>query len=99
MVAYHPSNAILVDTFQTIKYQHRIAAYNSIMQLLNNIGLTTDLKNLDNEEIQNYKATIKDKWGMNYQLVPTDIHRRNAAKWAIHTFKAHLLAVLSGGGS
>ena len=33
---------------------------------------------------------------MDFQLLPPDIHRRNAVERAIHTFKAHLLAVLSG---
>ena len=33
---------------------------------------------------------------MDFQLVPTDIHRRNAAEKAIRNFRAHFLAVLSG---
>ena len=66
------------------------------MQRLNNIGLTTDLKILYNQASQNYKATIKDKWGVDLQLLPHDIHRRNASERAIRTFKAHFLAVLSG---
>ena len=78
MVAYHSSNAILVAPFKTRKDQHKIVAYKSIMQRLNNRGLTTDYQNLDNEAIQNYKATIRDKWGVDLQLVPPDIDRRNA---------------------
>ena len=65
------------------------------MQRLNNRGLTIDLQILDNEARQNYKDTIKDIWGIDFQLVTPDIHRRNAAQQAIRTFKAHLLSVLS----
>ena len=96
MVAYHSSNVILVDPFKTRKYQHRLAAYNSIMQRLNNRGLTTDLQNLDNEASQNYKANVKYRWGVDFQLVPPNIHRINALEQEIRTFKAHFLAVLSG---
>ena len=64
------------------------------MQRLKNRGLNIDLKNLDNEASQNYKAIIKDKQDMDSQLVPTHIHRRNAVECAIRTFKAHFLAVL-----
>ena len=66
------------------------------MQRLKNRGLTTDLQILDNEARKNYRDTIKDKWGMDFQLVPPDIHRRKAAERAIHTFMAHLVAVRSG---
>ena len=66
------------------------------MQRLNNRGLTTDLKIIDNEASQNYKNTIKDTWGVSFQLVPPDIHRINSAERAIRTFKAYFLAVLSG---
>ena len=66
------------------------------MQRLKNRGLTTELQILDNEASQDYKDTIKDKWGMDFQLVTPNSNRRNAPERAICTFKAHLLAVLSG---
>ena len=37
-----------------------------------------------------------NKWKVDYQLVPPDMHRRNAAERAIRTFKAHFLAILAG---
>ena len=61
MVAYHYSNVILVAPFKTRKDNHQIAAYDSMMQRLNDRGLTTDLQILDNEAILDYKATIKYK--------------------------------------
>ena len=96
MVAYHYSNVILVAPFKIIKYQHRIAAYNSIIQRPKNRSLTIGLQFLDNEASQNYKTTIKDKWGMDFQLIHTGIHRRNAAEQPIRFFKAHFLSVLLG---
>ena len=95
MLAYYSSNVILVAFCKTIKDQHRLAAYNSIMQRLQNIGLTTDLHILDNEDSQNYKETIRDKLVVDLQLVPPDTHRINASERAIRTFKVHFLAVLS----
>ena len=35
-------------------------------------------------------------WGITYQLVPPNVHRRNIAKIAIITFKAHFVAILAG---
>ena len=53
-----------------------MAAYNSILQRPKDRGLTTALHILDNEAIWDYIATIKDKWGVDLQLVFLDIHRK-----------------------
>ena len=50
----------------------------------------------DNEPSTNFKHLITEELGINYQLVPLDIHRRNTAERAILTFKAHFLPVLAG---
>ena len=94
MVAYHSSNVISAAPFKTRKYKHRLSPYNSIMHLLKNRCPTTDFQILEDEESQNYKSNVKDKWGVGFQLVPPDIHRRNAVEHAIYTFEAYLLAVL-----
>ena len=39
------------------------------MQSLKDRGPTTDPQILDNEASWAYKATIKDKWGVDFQLV------------------------------
>ena len=39
---------------------------------------------------------MTDKWGVEFQLVPPDMHWRNAAEHAIRSFKAHFFAVLAG---
>ena len=66
------------------------------MQLLTNNNLLFNLQILDNEASAEYKRAIKTKWNANYQLVPPNTHRSNAAESAIHTFKAHFLSILAG---
>ena len=55
-----------------------------------------NLQILDNEASVEYKTTIRDIWKVYCQLVPPNIHCRNSAKRAIHTFKANFLSILSG---
>ena len=97
MIAYHcNANIIPVVPFNTRKDTHRIKAYNKIIQRLRDHKLTVDLQILDNEAIAEYKRVIKIKWNINYQLLPPDTHRSNAAEQAIHTFKAHLISIFAG---
>ena len=44
---------------------------------------------------KDYQATIQNRWKVQFQLVPPDMHRQNAAERAIITFKAHFLAILA----
>ena len=39
---------------------------------------------------------IRNRWKVQFQLVPSDMHRRNAADRAIITFKSHFIAILAG---
>ena len=39
---------------------------------------------------------MKDVWKVEYQIVPPNIHRHNAAKRYICTFKAYFLSILAG---
>jgi hypothetical protein len=59
-------------------------------------GLSIDLQILDNKASLAYKEAITFKWNANFQLVPLDMHRRNWAEHAIHTFNDHFLAILAG---
>ena len=94
MIAYHcNSNAILAQPFKTRADKHRMVAYNSIMQRLENKGMLVDLQILDSKASKAYKHTITSDWNIKFQLVPSHIHRRNAAEQAIRTFKAHFLAI------
>lgn len=97
MLAYHcNSNVILVEPFKSKSDAHRIAAYNAIMERLRQQGLSIDLQVLDNEASQKYRQVIKEKWKCKFQLVPPDVHRRNAAEQEIRTSKVHFLSVLAG---
>jgi hypothetical protein len=49
---------------------------------------------LDNEASADLKKGLK-KYGLDNQLTPPHVHRRNAAEGAMRTFKSHLLAVLA----
>jgi hypothetical protein len=66
------------------------------MRHLTNCGHNITLQILDNEVSAKFKAAIVDKWKVWYQLVPLDVHHRNAAKQAIQTFKSHFLAIIAG---
>ena len=96
MVAYHQdANAILVQPFQTKHDHHRIPAYTAIMNRLKARGLHVTRHVLDNEASTAYRHAITATWSCTYQLVPPDMHRRNAAERAIRTFKAHFLTTLA----
>ena len=97
MIAYHcDSNVILQAPFKNRSDTHRIAAYTSIMERLTKKGHKVDLQILDNEVSAAFKKAITETWQSASQLVPPNVHRRNAAERAIRTFKAHCLAILAG---
>ena len=72
-----------------------MVAYNTIMQRLKDRNILVHLQILDNEASKEYKTIIKDKWNINYQLVPYRIHCQNLAERSIRTFKAHFLSILA----
>ena len=96
MIAYHSSNLILTQPFATRKDKQRIEAHNTIMTRLKAGGLDVDLQVLDSEASKGYKEAMVNKWRVKYQLVPPDMHRRNAAERTIKTFKAHFISILAG---
>ena len=63
------------------------------MQRLKDNDLIVDLQILDNQCSKEYKNLMREKWGVTYQLVPPNMHRRNAGERAMRTFKAHTLAI------
>ena len=95
-VAYHcDANSIMAAPFKACKEKERMVAYNTIMQRLKDRNMLVNLQILDNEASKEYKKIIKDKWNIKYQLVPSHIHRQNAAERAIRKFKAHFLSILA----
>ena len=59
------------------------------MQRLDDKGHHVDVQILDNEVITYFKNTIVEELCATYQLVPPNVHIRNVAERAIHTFKAN----------
>ena len=97
MVAYHcDANVILACPFKTRKDPHCLKAYAAIMESLKQRGHDFNLQLFDYEIRAAYKKEITETWGAKFQLVPPNMHRRNAGERAICTFKAHFLAVLAG---
>jgi hypothetical protein len=68
-------------------------AYNRVTQTLTTRGLRPKLQRLDNEASTAMKSYMT-KQGVNFQLTPAVMHRRNAAKRAIRTFKNYFLSIL-----
>ena len=88
MLAYNvETNVILVDALQSRHNRHRIAAYDRIMSCLKSGGHGVDLQVLENKSIKAYNLDIEDKRNYKFQLVPLNVHQRNAAKGAIQTLK------------
>ena len=97
MVAYHcDSSPIFVAPFKILKDKHRLEAYKYIMTCLRRNGMSANLQILDNEASSKFKHLLTEDLGIKYQLVPPDIHRRNAVEQAIWTLKAHFLSILEG---
>jgi hypothetical protein len=73
--------------------KYMVAAFYLLIQSLIIRGLKPHLQRLDNEAslaLRNYLT----KQGINYQLTPPNIHRRNNAERAIQTVKNHFIAGL-----
>ena len=97
VLSYHVyNNVILVEPFESRHDHHRLTAADRIMTRLTKRGHGVDLQILDNECSAAYKLHIEENWGAEFQLVPPGVHRRNMAKHAIRTFKAHFLSILAG---
>ena len=66
------------------------------MKRLKDKGRKVDIQTLDNKSSSEYKRVVTEKCQARYQLVPLNVHLRNAAERAIRTFKAHFLSILAG---
>ena len=83
MVVYHSSTVILNDPFSSRKDNNRLAAYNAIMQRLKKKDLLVDLHILNNYFWKEYQATTQNRWKVQFQLLPPDMHRPNSAEQEI----------------
>ena len=70
-------------------------AYNIIYEYLVSRGFQPKLQKLDNEASASLKHYLTEK-GVEFQLTPAGIHRRNSAERTIWTWKNHFIANLCG---
>jgi hypothetical protein len=90
------SNTILVEPMQNRKNAKMMRAYNALLLQLKRAGIIPKKHVLDNKVSENMKNHIRDRCKLDMVLVPPGCHRCNAAKVAIHNFKAHFLRVFAG---
>jgi hypothetical protein len=94
MVLYdYDSNAILTEPLKNRKGQEILRAYTKLHKYLIARGFTPQTHWLDNEAstaLKDYNRENK----IEFQLVPPQMHRRNAAERAIRTWKNHFVAGL-----
>jgi hypothetical protein len=92
MVLYdYDSNAILIEPLKNRQGPTILAAYKNLHTRLVSHGARPRLQRLDNECSKALKKFMQAE-GVDYQLVPPGMHRRNAAERAIRTCKNHLIA-------
>jgi hypothetical protein len=72
-----------------------LAAFKRVQDLLKRRGLKPKLQKLDNEASKELLQFIQDE-DIDYQVVPSNMHRRNAAERASRTFKNHFISTLCG---
>ena len=90
----YDSNAILAEPLKNRTSGEIKRAWMVLFEKLNRHGNAPKIYIMDNEASHDLKQTCK-KYGLDYQLVPPHMHRRNAAERAIQSFKNHFLAFLA----
>jgi hypothetical protein len=94
VVYFYDDNAILVEPMKNRGDGEQIKAYTNVLERAKT-GTKLKMHWMDNEASKAVKLLLETKHGLQYQLVPPHIHRRNAAERAIRTFKDHFIAGLS----
>ena len=90
----YDANAILVGTLKTRQAKEIATVWEKKHLQLTKNGHEVKYYIMDNECSQDLQRALKNN-DLEYQLVPPNQHRRNAAERAIRTFKNHLLAGLA----
>jgi hypothetical protein len=89
----YDSNSIHSEPIPNRNKETLLSAYTTIITTLKQRGLHPKLQRLDNE-CSKLMSDHMDKEGIDYQLTPAGLHRRNAAEKAIQTYKNHFIAGL-----
>jgi len=96
MILHHvDSNSSWAEAMRTQSGGELILTHARVLAWMRHRGLIPKHQILDNQASTEYTATI-EAFGMTYELVPPEEHRRNMAEKAIQTFKDHFVGVLSG---
>ena len=90
----HDANAILASSLKTRQAKEIATVWERKHLQLTKHGHTVQYYIMDNECSQDLQRALVNN-DLDYQLVPPNQHRRNAAERAIRTFKNHLLAGLA----
>jgi hypothetical protein len=94
MIFYdYDSNSIHAEPIKNRTAGELKRAYSTFVELLKSQGLHPKLQILDNEASKLLVDYITSQ-GIDYQLAPLHVHRRNAAEHAISTYKDHFIAGL-----
>ena len=94
LVTYcYDANAILVRPIRSRKGSDLVKAIEDIHSYLTERGYKPAHQILDNEISTSLKNYLKANQVI-FQLVPPNVHRKNAAEQAIRTFKNHFIAIL-----
>lgn len=95
LVVYdYNSNAILIEVLKCCSGAEICTAYQKIVTRLAQQGCAPQLFILDNEILSELTTAFTNN-NIKYQLVPQEVHCRNAAEHAIQTWKHHFIAGLS----
>ena len=95
MIGYnYDSNTSHAECMKSRSRHELQRAYQKIHDLLKSRGLNPNMYFLDNKCAESFKSYMIDNKKI-LQLVPPHIHRQNAAKCAIQTFKNHFIVGLA----
>ena len=90
----YDSNYILAEPIKTRQAREIALTWEKMYVRLSKNGHQVSHFILDNECSDDLKRSFK-KYNITYQLVPPNIHRRDAAERAICTFRSHFLSGLA----
>jgi hypothetical protein len=91
----YDTNAILAEPMKNRTANSIVKAFETLHGILVSRGFRPKLQRLDNEAAAPLRHFL-DKNGIDWQLVPPKVHRRNSAERAIRTYKKHFIACLCG---
>jgi uncharacterized protein YgfB (UPF0149 family) len=95
MIIYdYDSTAILAEPIKNQSDQDILRTYSKLHKYLTDRGLKPQLQKLGNERSAALKQFMRTA-NLDFQLVPPDNHRHNAAERAIGIWKDHFVAGLA----